>query len=595
MVTAIQKLNPIKSSLWLKCDELHSSSGVTKTYNYGRAGGIGGGIEHEITAGNGTATTTFPRLATPKGFEFTDGYYLSPNLDLGTAWSISFHVNYNGGNNEYIVGFSTGGGILINDNAATGYLTYYDETNRVSSGATLGRNRPYHVCVTKSAANSVKIYIDGTLKVTGAGTVSNTILTRIGCNKDGVFSYHGVLLNFEAFKYELDATQVTALKNRLSRESITAISDIFTPAALAPSLWLGAYEEARATRATQQAITDGDMEAVGTVGWAGLFGGTVLSKEAGARTGGTGAQVIRVTNANAGSAGQNKAWTVGLREKHSVWARVDAGAVVAKITDQNGTTLVSSTATTAWSLLSGDMTAAGVGWRDLQKAAGGAWIEFDDWSMEVLSLTSYLPRIGAALTQAGPTAMPWRGQYGIQFKDGDILQGGVAASVAKCLHDGTGGTLIVCVRPSVVNAVNYYANTAISSHANHGVGLWFDNANKIGVVVMNGGADYDLLTTAAANVSAGNTYVFTLRIAAGANGVTIRQNGVGKLTAALTAPSAADPSQGLQFGAMEAGNAACTDGAIPDALLVPRVLTDAECLQAERYMYFNATGTVAPW
>jgi len=245
MVTAIQKLNPIKSSLWLKCDELHSSSGVTKTYNYGRAGGI----EHEITAGNGTTTTTFPRLATPKGFEFTDGYYLSPNLDLGTAWSISFHVNYNGANNEYIVGFSTGGGILINDNAATGYLTYYDGTSRISAGVALGRNRPYHVCVTKSAANSVKIYIDGTLKVTGAGTVSNTILTRIGCNKDGVFSYHGVLLNFEAFKYELDATQVTALKNRLSRESITAVSDIFTPAAIPGCiLYGGAYQEARATR-----------------------------------------------------------------------------------------------------------------------------------------------------------------------------------------------------------------------------------------------------------------------------------------------------------------------------------------------------------
>lgn len=586
MVTAQQQLNPIKSTLWLKLDEQHISSGINKTHNYGRSDGT----PHEIQVGDGITTATFPLCATPKGFEFSDGYYLSPNIDLGTEWSISFHVNYNGANNEYIVGFSTGGGILLNDNAATNYLTYYDGTSRVSAGAALGRDRPYHVCVTKSAANSVKIYIDGILKATAPGTVGNTVLTRIGCSKDNTFYSHAVLLNFEAFKYELNSTQVVSLKNRLSRENITGGTSLFNPVMIPGCiLYGGSYVEARATRGEQPTLYTAAAD------YTPSNAAIVLADDADVPAGLSGTS-IKATCSDTATRYFSRAVNIvtGNRYDAAVWIKSDGTADI-KVQDGTVLSLFAGPAVpAAWALYTGSDTAQdGSLLVARRNAAAAGTYYFRPVSLVNRSLQSYTPQFttipGSVLAQATPTAQPWVSSdgLGIRYQD-DFLAWNAPKSATNCLHDGTGSTTIIAVRASVLNAANTIFSTADISNLRTGIGMWFTNANSVSIRGMDSSGVYTLTADIATAVAINTTYVFTLRTLAGANGISLRKNGASVYTGAFSAVSAADHTDTFRIGA-QSSSAYPTDGIIGHPFVANRVLSDTECTAVENYILAQAT------
>jgi hypothetical protein len=170
---------------------------------------------------------------------------------------------------------------------------------------------------------------------------------------------------------------------------------------------------------------------------------------------------------------------------------------------------------------------------------------------------------------------------------GDGLAWNAAASNVKCLHDGSGGTFIMAVRPSVINAANLVAATAPTA-AYHGVRIGYTNGPGLRVSVGNGSGVFDVDTTVATPLVVGTTYVLTYRVAAGANGVTLRKNGANIITAALTAPSAADPTSALHFGIQVAGGAG-VNGTFGHPFVANRVLTDAECTAVENYILAQAT------
>ncbi len=359
----------------------------------------------------------------------------------------------------------------------------------------------------------------------------------------------------------------------------------WTPAALSPTLWLGAYEEARATKAAQPVLVDGDMEAAGTAAWNPVR--CVLTKETGAPH--SGVRSLRLTvNSDAYIQYANQSiLTVGHRLSLAAYAKTDSSRSV--IVGDNVVSPTAKTIGTAWDTVAKEWTCAH---KALLLGADtipiGAWVEFDDLTLANLSITSYTPKIGAALTQATATAMPWAAALGMMF-DGDLMPWGGAAD-AKCMHTGDGGSLGWQYRPTTLKAENRIVATAATAVGNVGVTVSCTNANTIRVRVMNGGAAYDYDSgDVACAIAINTTYTMVLRVATGAGGVSLRVNGVEVISGALTAPSAANATTGLMFGGDAAGAASNVTGYIGKGLLVPRALTVAECAQFEAYCAAGAT------
>jgi len=363
----------------------------------------------------------------------------------------------------------------------------------------------------------------------------------------------------------------------------------WTPAALSPTLWLGAYEEARGTRNTAPVPDDWDMEAAGVARWALASAGGVPTKEANAPYVGTQCMKITVTGDGHGVFQANK---LTLGNRYQVSAAIQSDGVVrgGVCIGVAGVNVIFSGTSTDWTVFTGDSTAESVAYRPFINSVGAAagFFRVDDMRIVNLSLRSYLPRIGAALSQATPTAMPWAGALGMMF-DGDLLPWGGAAD-AKCLHTGDGGSLGWQYRPTTLKAENRIVATAATAVGNVGVCVSCTNANTIRVRVMNGGGAYDYDSgDVACNIAINNTYTMVLRVATGAGGVSLRVNGVEVISGALTAPSAANATTGLMFGGDAAGAATNVTGYIGKGLLVPRALTVAECAQFEAYCAGGAT------
>lgn len=236
---------------------------------------------------------------------------------------------------------------------------------------------------------------------------------------------------------------------------------------------------------------------------------------------------------------------------------------------------------------------------DLYLFSGGVaagYVEFDSFTATNLSITSLTPRIGAPLTQATATAMPWvdssTGQ--VRYQGGDLIQSTAPASTFKCLHDGTGGTLVVAVKPRVLQVAtkNVYVTTTAISMADVGSVL-FEEGGLINFRVINGAGYAFAGNSSGVEMQAGTTAIITARIVSGTNGVSVRKNSVQKISGTLVSPSAADPTLTLNVGGR--GTTECLDGLIPDCAVYPRVLTDSECLRVERYMYRQAEGRDPTW
>jgi hypothetical protein len=338
-------------------------------------------------------------------------------------------------------------------------------------------------------------------------------------------------------------------------------------------LYGGGYQEARAVRAAQPNIlnaefTDGSAWSLGT-GWSIADGKATHAAGAG---GNLTQDVFVIGNR------YSVPWTLNssnmvqmLIGSASVGPNRGPGSFVEEMTCTGSATLFVYPETRACVLES-----VGVGARNL-------------------SLQSYTPAFttipGSVLAQATPTAQPWVSSdgLGIRYKGGDMLQWSAAASAVKCLHDGTGGTLIVAVRPSVVNAVNVLAATCTNVDAAAVGAHIFFTATEAKLIVGNGTGIWSINVDTPAAFSAGNTYVFTLRIASGDNNARLRVNGASILTTTLNAPSAADPQGAFRIGAQSAGSTQNVDGIIGHPFVANRVLTDAECTAVENYILAQAT------
>lgn len=352
----------------------------------------------------------------------------------------------------------------------------------------------------------------------------------------------------------------------------------WTPAALSPTLWLGAYEEARGTKAAQPVLVDGACEDV--TKWT----ASALTTKSN-QPGGVAGNCMRILNAGAASryVYQNNVFVTGNRYAIAGWARGD-GVSNPRVGIGSIGYEWTGTASNSWQAISGDYSATS---GELFLYASGAdahYSEFDSLTLSNISLTSYLPRIGAAMVQATATAMPWAGALGMMF-DGDLFPWTGAASLVKCLHDGTAGSLGFAYRPTALKAENRIVATAATAAGNVGVCVSCTNANTIRVRIMNGGGSYDYDSgDVACPIAINNTYTMVLRVASGAGGVSLRVNGTEVISGALTAPSASDPTTGLMLGGDAAGAATNITGYIGQAVVVQRAITAAECAQYETYV-----------
>jgi hypothetical protein len=362
------------------------------------------------------------------------------------------------------------------------------------------------------------------------------------------------------------------------------VSAPWTPAAVPDCmLYVGAYQEARATRANAPVIADLSMDAADAAAW--TASNATLAKSAVAPAQGT--RWLEVTASAAyGSAYQNTVLVIGNRYAATGYGKGDGGTGTTKVGFGSGTLLPWSTASAAWQSCTAEGTAAGTtAFYMLAPKAGGSIVGFDGMAVANLSLQSYTPAYttipGSVLAQATATAQPWAGALGMMF-DGDLMPWNAAASNVKCGHDGTGGTFGFAYRPTTLNAENRIIATAATAVGNVGVTVSCTNANTIRVRVMNGGGAYDYDSgDVACPIAINTTYAMVLRVASGAGGVSLRVNGTEVISGALTAPSAANPTTGLMLGGDAVGAAQNITGYIGQVWVVQRAITVAECAQYE--------------
>jgi hypothetical protein len=336
-------------------------------------------------------------------------------------------------------------------------------------------------------------------------------------------------------------------------------------------LYAGAYSEAKATRNTQPTIVNANF--TDTSGW----------------TLGTGWSIANgVATHAAGAQGQltQSVFTVGNR--YSVpWVLNSSNMVQMLIGSASvgpnrgaGTFVEEMTCTGSNVLFIYPETRACV----LESVGVGA---------ANLSINSYTPQFtavaGSVLSQSTDTAKPWVSSDGLgiryQGTDGDCLTWSAAPSFAKCLHDGTGGTLIIAVKPSVINNYNYLIGNIGDGNPNYpGILFGYFKTNELYLVVSKGTTPYDLTATFSGTTAANNTYVFAIRIASGTNGVNVFQNGVKKYTGSLTAPSSANPNLPISIGSLGAGLPTGINGIVGQPFIANRALTDDEIVKISKFI-----------
>jgi hypothetical protein len=369
----------------------------------------------------------------------------------------------------------------------------------------------------------------------------------------------------------------------------------WTPAAVPGCiLYGGAYQEARATFNTQPSQTDLNMELAGVANWP-PYNSAITKQTAHPHTG---SQHLRTTQLGGGvthGAATRTGLIAGNRYLLGVWVYGD-GSTQPKLS--NGATWTDmATAAAAWQFFSKEFTdTSGTIYLGANPWVPGAYVDLDDVTLSNLSLQSYTPAYttipGSVLAQATPTAQPWVSSdgLGIRYQGGDRLQWSAAKSNCKCLHDGTGATVIIAARLSTLNDANWLFSTcSLGNLGVIGMGFAVLKPNQIKMSFGNNSGNPLQVMLAATPIDIDTLYVFTIRIAAGADGVTIRKNGVNVLTGTLDSPNPGDPTTSLGIGAQTAGASAGANGVIGHTFVANRVLTDAECTAVENYILAQAT------
>ncbi len=306
-------------------------------------------------------------------------------------------------------------------------------------------------------------------------------------------------------------------------------------------------------------LADGDCEDAGTAAW--TAAGATPTKVAGARTGGSGALVLRITWATS-SYVQQVALVTGRIYRLRGWARGDGTRIPVVLF--GGATAWTGTSSNVWQYF--DVTATASNGTLSLSVSGVGYTEWDDLLLEDVSTPAGI------LAQSTAANQPWQplttvnGKRVLQFADTDVLLGSLAAPAYRFLHCGSGGTL----PRFIVHANRRIASlaTSVTVLRTHSVGdkaglfLWVTTAGAVVLTWYDAtGATLQTVTSAAGAVAINTGYAITAW-ADGANmGVLLNGVAVIAATAMTFTPDMTLPAN-LQTGPAASGS---TDG--PDAIV----------------------------
>lgn len=566
-----QQINPIRSQIWCPFKEQHTELGVKVTNSYGAQSHI-----RYMQLGDGSTSSTFPSMIGSKGFRFNGSQYLGftgSSLTLGNAWSICMMIRPKvfpgGADDKHLVGFSNGGGIILNDSGESNELTYYDGTTTVSSGIELSNDRFYSIIITKDSSNNITIYVDGEEEGTGVGTNSGFDLDYIGCDESLGGFYYGELREFCVFDFEVASVQSSILNNRF----VNVIEEqqfYWTPAdafGASSGIWLP-YRTGLLTYNTQPVITNPTFDSA--TGWSLQAGWSISGGKA-----------------NASSASVTSCYQV-------IVAAVIGNRYVVTVdtTRSAGTfnTRMGSSSVNALSSSGGEYTAEGTWLGDsifYLEGRSSFTGTADNPDLTNLSLTQWEPEsavgtlAGSAIVQATDADMPWDNGSAVQFDTADdaiILNAALADQ--KFVHS----QCTLAMHCKIGTLSNYSGLAGSSSGANPstvGIAFYTGSSGQVLCAVANGSGTlvYDL-TTPAGTIVAGTWHTVIMRL--NATNLRVRVDGsewsdsspVGSL-------STANANFLLRIGNLNSGFG--LDGEISDVLLTNRVLTNDECEQLEAY------------
>lgn len=357
----------------------------------------------------------------------------------------------------------------------------------------------------------------------------------------------------------------------------------WTPAAIPGCiLHLGSYAESRATRATQPTPDDWDMERADTTRWV-PNGSCTVSKEI-SDPSPAGGQWLKVTRSAVDYYIQQ--WNVaitGNRYRLRGWM---------KTSGCNGVYFAPGVAipgSASWVAVNDEQTWGGTYfYLGCNGGVAGAWSGWDGIQLENLSVTAYTPAFttisGAALGQSSAAYMPWIDQtVGALRFDGtaDNISLSGALSSWKCLHDGTGVTVLIALKRTTSG--DYILSTDNAINTNVGVSLL--RASDPGTVELrvHNGSGTPVCTVTQTGLTINTPHVLEYSLST-ADGAEITVDGVSNASGLTGSCSWSNPTYAPMFMARQDGG--WMAGYLYDILVIARRLapTDPERVAARRYM-----------
>jgi len=257
------------------------------------------------------------------------------------------------------------------------FLIYDGATRTATSDADLTIGQEYAIMATYDGTTA-KLYIDGVLQsITDTGTAivyptANAVL-QVGRYFNNNSSWDGVIKELKIFETTLTAQDAT---NFYNNSTYNYMNDTVV------NLQMRSQDHDPSGTDGTELLVDGDMEAAGVGDW--TANDSVLTKETGTRTGGSGIQVLRVTRSASTYWATQVCMTVGKQYRLRGWARSD-GNDAPVVFLHSGTAIWTGTNSTDWQKF--DITGAAEFVQVFIGSLGNttsAYVEFDDVSVELI-------------------------------------------------------------------------------------------------------------------------------------------------------------------------------------------------------------------
>jgi hypothetical protein len=304
---------------------------------------------------------------------------------------------------------------------------------------------------------------------------------------------------------------------------------------------------------TSEALADGDMEAAGVASW-GNYNTSTITKEAGARTGGTGTKVLRITKSAALGGALQSVVTSGRHYRIRGWVRSD-GTAIPSVLNVSFNDIFTCPASGTWRYFDIPLVlAAGASTNIIfGKNAGGDWVEFDDVS--VIPLRATTPSFGTVPTVAKlgdgvtattfPTKLP---DAGFSFDGGDYIDTGLIDPFA--FNEPFSFSMHVTVRPNAAATQGLLSSRAGAG----GIDIRYDTVGNLVWVLYGTPTDYIGRFGAYAGGFSGSL-VCTYDGSVAVGGLRIYVNGIRVDTSNLSLGTFSAVSSGapIQLGAINAG------------------------------------------